>query len=152
MTTACFLKPAGVSLILLPEVLDVVLHSAEVQSMGQGLVIGQSLGGWAPVHIWERERTQTKTHGDVRTSVYRSSCWAAGQLTHVVSQALTHSECVCSCVSNWVCTQVCVQSCRASHVFEEKQGYVQDELFCTIRMKRFRFIITASVLTGAVKR
>lgn len=31
-------------LCLVPEVLDVVLHIAEVQSVGQGLVVGQSLG------------------------------------------------------------------------------------------------------------
>lgn len=42
--TTGFSLSNGVSLCLVPEVLDVVLDSAEVQSVGQGLVVGQSLG------------------------------------------------------------------------------------------------------------
>lgn len=46
VATGMFSSIGGVaSLYLIPEVLDVVLHSAEVQSVGQGLVVGQSLGG-----------------------------------------------------------------------------------------------------------
>lgn len=37
-----------------PEVLDVVLNTAEMQTVGQGLVVCQSLGRGAPVHIWKR--------------------------------------------------------------------------------------------------
>lgn len=48
-----------------PEVLDVVLYSAEAQSVGQGLVVGQSLSWWAPVHIWREGHTQAETHSAV---------------------------------------------------------------------------------------
>lgn len=44
----------------IPEVLDVVLHSTEAQRMGQSLVVGQGLGGRAPVHIWPREDTRSQ--------------------------------------------------------------------------------------------
>lgn len=48
-------------LCLVPEILDVVLHSTKVQSVGQGLVVGQSLGWWAPVHIWNGGHMQAET-------------------------------------------------------------------------------------------
>lgn len=109
------------SLCLIPEVLDVVLHSAEVQSVGQGLVVGQSLGGWPPVHIWRGERMQAETHSAVRTCVYGSLCWAKGRPPMWCYRHWEGLVCVCSCMSNLVCTQVCVQSCKSSLVFEEVQ-------------------------------
>ena len=36
-----------------PEVLDVVLHSREVQAVGQSLVVHPRLSRGAPVHIWK---------------------------------------------------------------------------------------------------
>lgn len=43
----------------IPEVLDVVLNTAEMQTVGQGLVVCQSLSGRAPVHIWKTGQTVT---------------------------------------------------------------------------------------------
>lgn len=43
----------------LPEVLDVVLHSTEAQGVSQSLVVGQGLGGGAPVHIWNHEENHS---------------------------------------------------------------------------------------------
>lgn len=51
-----------------PEVLDMILDSAEAQGVSQSLVVGQGLGGGAPVHIWNHQGTQFK-----RTRHYRAA-------------------------------------------------------------------------------
>lgn len=42
-----------------PEVLNMVLDSGEVQTVSQGLVVDQSLGGRTPVHIYKGNTSQS---------------------------------------------------------------------------------------------
>ena len=94
-----------------------VLHSTEVQSVGQGLVVGQSLGGRAPVHIWRGGRMQAETHSAVRKCVYGSAdpCGVKGmeKASHVCVAAC-QTECAHRCVCRAAGPAVCLKRCKGS--------------------------------------
>lgn len=105
---SCNDRPAAPWCVV-PEVLDVVLHSTEVQSVGQRLVVGQSLGGRAPVHIWMGGRMQAETHTVQLGSVFTGRpAGAKGQLTHVVLQAVRSPQYVCVAACQTECAHRCV--------------------------------------------
>ena len=84
-----------------------VLHSAEVQRVGQRLVVGQGLGGRAPVHIWRPAQ-----HGDRETRAgVRGGGWPAfSHQAHVALGSVGMQARVCVAACQTECVQYrCVQ-------------------------------------------
>lgn len=86
-----------------PEVLDVVLHPAEVQSVGQGLVVGQGLGRRAPVHIWRGGRMRAETN--------KRSC----EVCLRVVPSRPRAADPCGVAGNGKAACVCVAACQTEH-------------------------------------